>query len=245
MTTALVAIPRTTEIVPVLDAAEHADRVRLEDVVQRGLGTFLEVGLALKEINDRNLFRDEHKDFRAYVQTRFGFGKAYAYRMIACAEVVNELKQSPIGDTKILPVNEAQARPLTDRRLDLQQRTRAWEDAVRWANEDGDAITAAIVNKAVQNIVGAPRRHAHQRQGTKATRKYCKTTKAEATAMIRDLGVDMARRVAETIIESTSPLTDHEQAELDRCEDVIRNGGEVTVTFRRKAEAVSDSQGAA
>ena len=46
--------------------------------------------------------------FEEYCKERWGMNRAHAYRLIDAAEVVNNL--SPIGD---IPVNESQARPLT------------------------------------------------------------------------------------------------------------------------------------
>jgi len=79
----------------------------LEDVVERGLATFVDVGRALSEINSARLYRATHSTFAEYAADRFGIGKSHAYRMISAAKVAEAV--SPIGDIR----SEAQARELS------------------------------------------------------------------------------------------------------------------------------------
>lgn len=81
----------------------------LEARIERGLQTFVEVGTALLEIRDRRLYREGgHQTFEDYCQTRWGFSKTHANRLVGAASVVGTL--TPIGVTP--PTNEAQAREL-------------------------------------------------------------------------------------------------------------------------------------
>lgn len=78
----------------------------LEGRIERGIRTFVEVGLALLEIRDKQLFRLTHTSFEAYCGDRWGMDRQRAYQLMTSAEVVQVLPpNSGI-------VNEAQAREL-------------------------------------------------------------------------------------------------------------------------------------
>lgn len=57
---------------PSLTPAEVDSRDRLEATARAGLGTYLQVGDALTEIRDRQLYRDSHPSFEAYVREQWG-----------------------------------------------------------------------------------------------------------------------------------------------------------------------------
>src|ERR1700760_1211781 len=54
-----------------LTPAELDTLDRLEAIAQLGLGTYVHVGSALAEIRDRNLYRDTHQSFEAYLRDRW------------------------------------------------------------------------------------------------------------------------------------------------------------------------------
>lgn len=112
-------------------------------VVDRGIKTFFEVGMALAEIRDSRLYRGSRETFEDFCRDRWDIGKAYAYRCIEAAVVVQNL--SPIGDTK--PENEAQARPLTMFEADTQRDL--WERVLERSLENDGRITAALVSSVV------------------------------------------------------------------------------------------------
>src|SRR4051794_28216725 len=85
MTAVLHAVP---------DALTSPDLDRLttlERVIDRGVATFVEVGLALAEIRDRQLFRVTHPSFKAYVEDRWGFGQQWAYGNMYSAQVAQAI----------------------------------------------------------------------------------------------------------------------------------------------------------
>jgi hypothetical protein len=127
-------------------AQNKKDIEQLEDVIQKGQQTFVEVGHALMEIRDRGLYRDVlgYETFEQYCKERWEFNRAHAYRLIDSAKVIENV--SPIGDIK--PTTESQARPLT--KLEPQQQQVAWEKAVQTA-PDGK-VTAAHVSKIVKGM---------------------------------------------------------------------------------------------
>lgn len=102
----------SSEIVqsPGLDlAAGEADALaRLEAIIHRGLGTFIGAGTALIEIRDRHLYRSSHAAFRDYCYERWGISDRHGRRLIAAAEVAEQLQSGPNGPLPA-PENEAQA----------------------------------------------------------------------------------------------------------------------------------------
>jgi len=82
-----------------LTSDEQTALKRCEKIIRKGAAEFIRVGLALREIRDRRLYRETHSSFEAYCLARFDFKRAHGYRLIAEATAVLELKQlSPIGD---------------------------------------------------------------------------------------------------------------------------------------------------
>lgn len=114
----------------------------LEQTIERGLQTFVDVGTALLEIRDSRLYRQTFGTFEDYCRERWGMSRVHAFRMIEAASVANNLL--PIGN--ILPATESQARPLTGLPVDLQRE--AWQRAVDTA--PNGKITAAHVASVVE-----------------------------------------------------------------------------------------------
>lgn len=79
-----------------------------EEVIERGLRSFTEVGLALMTIRDGRLYRASYPTFEAYCANRWGFSRVRAHQLIEGADITRALTavNSPA------PVNEAQAREL-------------------------------------------------------------------------------------------------------------------------------------
>lgn len=115
----------------------------LERVIERGLQTFVDVGVALREIRDSRLYRATHDTFEDYCQERWGWARRYAYYMIDAATAAQNVHNcAQIAG----PANEAQARPLT--RLEPDQQREAWREAVETA-PDGK-VTGAHVERVVE-----------------------------------------------------------------------------------------------
>lgn len=86
---------------------ERARLAELEAVVERGMDTFIEVGIALAEIRDARLYREQFVTFEAYCRERWGFSRSRGYRLIRAAELA---AMSPTGDIR----SERQARALLE-----------------------------------------------------------------------------------------------------------------------------------
>lgn len=124
-----------------LSLPEQARLVELEERIERGLETFLSVGQALAEIHDSNLYRGEASTWAEYVRTRWGMSRTRSYELMGAARALEDVRNS---GHEILPVNEAQANPLT--RLPVEERADAWRESIERA--DGQP-TAAIVEEVV------------------------------------------------------------------------------------------------
>src|ERR1700677_3843130 len=79
-----------------------------ERTLERGLGTFYEVGNALLTIRESRLYRLTHSSFERYCLERWNIGRSYAWRVIGAAERLNLL---PKDQTASRPTNEFQVRP--------------------------------------------------------------------------------------------------------------------------------------
>jgi DNA modification methylase len=119
-----------------LDCAERARLTELEQVVERGFETFLQVGAALLEIRQRKLYREGHETFEDYCRTRWGFGARRARQLIAAAQI----------GTAVPVENEAQARELAPLRAD-EAALAAVVQELQAAH--GDKLTAPLIREAV------------------------------------------------------------------------------------------------
>ena len=137
-----------------LTTREQREFARAERTIARGLKSFLEVGMALKEIRDKRLYRQHFDTFEQYVATRWEMSRPRAYELCAASEVVEDL--SAIADIRVLPENEAQARPLTRLRTSRHRR-KAWLLALNLAKAGGRPVTASNVEAAVLKLDGEAR----------------------------------------------------------------------------------------
>lgn len=114
-----------------------------EQVIERGLATFVDVGTALLEVRDSRLYRMTYPTFEAYCEARWNMARNYANKLVTAAQVVNGLGTN----VPILPANEAQARELSGLAPDEQRAV--WAEAV--ATAPGGKVTAVHV-RAVARI---------------------------------------------------------------------------------------------
>jgi hypothetical protein len=126
----------------------EADKALLEtqeSVIAKYIGAFLLVGEALAIIKGRELQRilDPKLTFDEYCSKKWGFGQAYAYRLISGYECVANLRDSlaPQGVT-VFPTNEAQVRPLTS--LPPKDQVKAWSQVLKKA--EGNVTATLVLN---------------------------------------------------------------------------------------------------
>lgn len=112
----------------------------LEEVIESGLMTFVEVGQALITIRDRKLYREQFGTFQEYCIQRWRFDRVYAHRLMRAAEITEML---PMGNK---PASEREARALGPISHDPDQMLEAMQEA---REETGGKVTAAAVERAV------------------------------------------------------------------------------------------------
>jgi hypothetical protein len=150
----LVARLDQVEVLERLSASEQHALQRAEVTIAKGMKAFVAVGLALKEIRDRRLYRDRYGTFEEYCARRWELSRPRAYQLCAASEVVADL--STFVDSRVLPENEAQTRPLT-RLKDPMEWRRAWHTAVKLASAENRPVTARDTEEAVQRLNGNDR----------------------------------------------------------------------------------------
>ncbi|MFH2064954.1 MAG: hypothetical protein ABIK15_07140 [Pseudomonadota bacterium] len=117
------------EIMDPMTEEEQSRLEELENIVHENFGAFVETGMALAEIRDKKLYREEYVTFEAYCKAELEVSRSRAHRLIESATVVKNLL--PIGQQigiGILPTNERQARPLT--KLPPEDQVKAWKEVL-------------------------------------------------------------------------------------------------------------------
>ncbi len=120
--------------------SEQNELAECEAKIERGLQTFYEVGQALINIRDKQLYREHYNTFEAYCQDRWQMSHQRAYQLMGAAEVVENVQ-------KFLhpPQTESHTTPLI--KLEPEQQLVAWEVVQQTA--PGGKVTAAHVKSVV------------------------------------------------------------------------------------------------
>jgi hypothetical protein len=107
--------------VKALTRPERKALTEAEAKIEAGLQTFYDVGNALAQIRDRQLYRESHPSFQAYADQRWGIGKSYTSRLIGAAGTINNLIDAGMDR---LPDSERHTRPMLA--LPAQAQRLAW-----------------------------------------------------------------------------------------------------------------------
>jgi len=135
------------DVVPIHDY-DVMSLEQLEAVIKQFVPAFVQVGLALRSIRDRGLFKPKYSRFEDYCRHEWGFCRQTGHRSMLAAQFALEV--SPIGDTDGTVWHESQLRPL-GKLPTLELRREAFSRAVQ-----GSATkrpTAGQVNAAVADIL--------------------------------------------------------------------------------------------
>ncbi len=127
--------------------AERALLKSKEDIIGSNQSAFLGLGEALHAIKEGGLYEISHPGltFEDYCAKRWGFGQAYAYRLIAAYLCVKNLKDSLTPNkVTVFPVNESQVRPMAGLKPDEQ--VKVWTAVLEKAN--GQTVTAKLVEES-------------------------------------------------------------------------------------------------
>jgi hypothetical protein len=141
------AIPSATLLQP-LSEAEQASFFPCEEVIRMGWSSFVDAGMALAQIRNARLYRDDYDSFEDYCRDKWQYGRNYVDGMISAAQLFTHLMTNCHCQK---PQHESQLRPLIG--LTAEQAQAAWENAVDQAGKKN--ITAAPVKKAVRELQAA------------------------------------------------------------------------------------------
>ena len=145
-----------------LMSQDETDRLaELEAVIKKDLKGFVRVGIALKEIRDKKLYRGRYTTWKDYLKNEWDISKSYGEYHIKASDIVGLLENvhncghfegEDFSDTFefSLPKNEAQARPLA--LLSDEQIPKAWKEVMQRTNGKPTALAAT---KVVQEILEA------------------------------------------------------------------------------------------
>lgn len=139
------SLVETPDALPAGTLGEH------EQVIERGLQSFVSVGNALLAIKVGRLYREAGFDtFEDYCQRRWQISRSRGYQLVTAAATVEALyRDLPETSTTVdipvpLPTNEAQVRPLG--MLPTTERAEAWTAAVVEAEGEptGEQVQAEV-----------------------------------------------------------------------------------------------------
>jgi hypothetical protein len=112
----------------------------LERIIAKGMRSFVDVGLALAEIQGNRLYRDQHETFEAYCQERWNFTAARGRQL---AGAVSAMASLPADLPK--PSSASQAEALA--KVDDADRAEVWRDAITEASRYGKNPTAKDIRR--------------------------------------------------------------------------------------------------
>ncbi len=124
-----------------LTLEERDRKAELEKVVNHGVRTFVEVGNALRQIRDSQLYRQEFKTFQEYCQAKWGWNASRARQLIGAADVQKSV-------TTVTLSSERQARELA--RVPQDLRETVIEVAAARAETEDRALTARDIREAAR-----------------------------------------------------------------------------------------------
>lgn len=127
-----------------LAKSEQGVLAECEEIIERGLESFIEVGNALLRIRSEKLYRVQFDTFEIYCSLKWGMSRPRAYQMIQAAEIAITLSTNV--DTE-QPTREAQLRPLA--KLPPPVQREAWKQAVgtsKTGKPTAKEVTAAVLH---------------------------------------------------------------------------------------------------
>ncbi|MGB5634445.1 MAG: hypothetical protein WBM44_20345 [Waterburya sp.] len=140
--------------------------------------SLLRAAQLLREIRDRELFREDYPTFEAYCEQKLGFSKRFINYQINYAKVVDNFQQWE-QDVPVLPSSESQVRPLGS--LKPEEQPEVWLKAVEIA--EGNTPSREIVTEVVRTY------RAEQKQRKQSQEKKGKKRTIEAGDCIRIKGI--------------------------------------------------------
>ena len=136
-----------------ISAAPARTLEECEEVIERGLDTFVEVGQALFEIRQGGLYRETYGTFDAYCRERWGWRARRAEQLMEASKVAAILSDGE-AQNFAPPKNDAQARELGRLRGDPEAVREVWAEVTE---ATGGKPTASNVREFVNKRLGEER----------------------------------------------------------------------------------------
>lgn len=133
----------------VSDRVIKSELAKHEAVIERGMMTTIEVGMAMKAIRDKKLYDGQYKTFESYVADRWGYTRQRSYQLIEAAEVTANL--STIVDKSTRPQNEGQLREVA--KAPAEKQAEVVKKATEKAAEQNRKPTARDFKKVVGELL--------------------------------------------------------------------------------------------
>ena len=93
----IVSIDSRTDLLPP-ESGEAVELIEREGRIERAQrNAYYEIGLELAAIRDRKLYKTDFGTFEEYVEARWEWQRAHAYRLIDAAQLAERVL-SPLGD---------------------------------------------------------------------------------------------------------------------------------------------------
>jgi len=197
---------------------------RQEEIIERGLTSFLEVGDALQKIRADRLYLLTHTSFSEYCEQRWGFSDSRARQLTMAARTVTTVTARGLP----APTSERQARELA--RVPEPQREQVWREALdrtggqptAEAVRDVAAATATEPAPAVRVATEPPSPAAQQDAAIKRrNREVIRTAHRTAERIVSSWRVDVAAILAGIELGETDLLTPEMVAALRASVDVL------------------------
>lgn len=128
-----------------LTTLEKSRLSECESIIEKSMSSFYDMGIALREIRELKLYKEEYSTFDEYCVAKWSIKKDYANKVIGSSDVIDNLNTI----VSVLPKSEGQTRPLTKLK-DPEIQKQAWHDVVKESEETHAPITA----KKVEEVVG-------------------------------------------------------------------------------------------
>jgi len=128
-----------------------------ENIIERGLVGFVEVGKSLAWVRDTKIYLYTHPSFEEYCKEKWDVSRQQAYKLISASLVTNMLDRERVkldeSGATIKPINESQAQPLYKLiESGDKEVANCWAEVIDTAPTNADG-TPHITSKHVEETV--------------------------------------------------------------------------------------------
>lgn len=127
-----------------LTPEEKQELAECEGIIRKNKDSFMETAEAILRVSDKQLYRETHGSFRAYIEEVHGISRERAYQLLRAAAIVKQVRTSVHTSADIIqmPTTEAQCRELA--KVPAEQRAEVWQKSA----ENGQPTSVQIKETA-------------------------------------------------------------------------------------------------